>query len=214
MINTPNSPGQNLSICPDFHGNWSWLFTAGACGLIKLKFSAWLHWSEIFGGVGSLEDHLPHSWAEAADKKGLIFYESGFFFFFFLRLSVRRHASYLLHSLCDASRYPSHLRRWRGLHFVLSTTGCQNSWPRLLHYLQEGLKAKVWVHQESYQLSPLLLHQRPGCHVDWNNQVAGFLWEPDPQLLHGAKASGLGEGKKGVGVCKGGLGYVPWPSES
>ena len=82
MINTPDSPGQNLSICPDFHGNWSWLFTAGACGLIKLKFSAWLHWSEIFGGVGSLEDHLPHSWAEAADKKGLIFYESGFFFFF------------------------------------------------------------------------------------------------------------------------------------
>lgn len=135
-------------VCLDFHGNQSWPFTAGACSFTKLKFSAWLHWLDILLG-GVLVDHLPHSWAEVADKKGLIR---------FLRSlsgpSSCRHVPYLHHPLWDAWGYPSHLWRWRGCTLPRQLRGVRTPDLNYTIIFKKSQKNNIWVHQESYQLSP------------------------------------------------------------
>lgn len=147
---------------------------------MNLKFYAWLHWSEIFWRVVHMWTICPTAVAKKQIRRDC----SGFCRVWVSWLLMHREA--LLSTPVSGMPGDTSLWGWKDCSLSWQLKGVNTCRPRLGLYLKKIAKEK-----KSAFGCPLLLWQRR--HVEWKSQVAGFLWEPDFQLLR-CREEGEGAG--------------------
>lgn len=157
--------------------------------------SLWLYESKVLCLVTLIRDilkggahvnHLPHSRGKETDKTGLLrFLQS----LSFMVVNAQR-GPVIYTSLRDAWGHQSYLWGWKDCSLSWQLKGVNTCRPRLGLYLKKIAKKKEKEKKSAFGC-PLLLWQRR--HVEWKSQVAGFLWEPDFQLLR-CREEGEGAG--------------------